>query len=421
MNVLVLCPHFAPDTAPTGTVMTSIVEGLGALGHRLHVVTSVPWYEHHRVEPDWRGSVVHHASTAWGTVSRVHPFAGSKTNLASRALGFAGFTGLSGLTAALSVSRPDVVLAMSPPITLGCAGVAVGRMRRIPVVFNVQDIFPDVAVDLGMLTDPRLIAAARALERSIYAAADAVTVLSDDLRANVAAKVAPGAVDKVRVIPNFVDTTRIVPADPENAYRREHGLTGKRVVLYAGNVGHSQSLDLVLHAARELAADPSVVFVINGQGSARGALEHQARDLANVLFVDYQPAERLGEVLAAGDIHLVPLRRGLASASVPSKTYSILAAGRPFVASVDPGTEIERIAEASGAGLAVPPDDAPAFTGALRRLLDAPDLAARMGRDGRRWVEGWASPAAVAQLYADLFTELVGRGAGVADGARASW
>jgi colanic acid biosynthesis glycosyl transferase WcaI len=407
MRILVLCPHFAPDTAPTGTVMTGIVDGLGALGHRLHVVTSSPWYEHHRVESDWQGTVVHHATTGWGTVSRVHPFPGSKTNLVSRAIGFAGFTGLSGLTAAMTASRPEVVLAMSPPITLGVAGVAVGRMRRIPVVFNVQDIFPDVAVDLGMLTDPRLIAVARALERSIYAASDAVTVLSDDLRANVVAKLRPDTADKVRVIPNFVDTARIVPADPHNDYRVEHGLVGRRVVLYAGNVGHSQSLDLVIDAARAFRADPSVVFVINGQGSARAALEQTAAGLDNVVFVDYQPAERLGEVLAAGDIHVVPLRRGLASASVPSKIYSILAAGRPFVASVDEGTEIDRIAQASGAGLAVPPDDPAAFTAALRRLLDDDEAAGQMGRAGRRWVEGWASPAAVAALYADLFTELV--------------
>lgn len=402
-----VCPHFAPDTAPTGTVITRIVDGLGALGHHLHVVTSVPWYEHHRVEPDWQGVVVHHAETSWGTLSRVHPFPGDKTNLVSRALGFAGFTALSGLTAALSASRPDVVLAMSPPITLGLAGAAIARSRRIPFVFNVQDIFPDVAVELGMITDPRVIAAARRVERLVYAASDAVTVLSDDLRANVTAKVARRSAGKVRVIPNFVDTARIVPAEPENAYRREHGLSGRRVVLYAGNVGHSQSLDLVVHAARAFSDDPSVVFVINGSGSARASLEHDAADLHNVRFVDYQPIERLSEVLAAGDVHLVPLRRGLAASSVPSKIYSILAAGRPFVASVDPGSEIDRIADASGAGIAVPPEDPVAFTAALRAILADPADATRRGRDGRRWVEGWASPDAVAQRYADLFAELI--------------
>lgn len=408
MRILVLCPHYAPDTAPTGVVMTGIVEGLGALGHRLHVVTSVPWYEHHRVRPDWQGTVVDHRATRWGTISRLHPFPGDKANIVSRAAGFIGFTALGGATAALSATRPEVVLAMSPPLTLGMAGAGVAALRRIPFVFNVQDIFPDVAVEVGVLTDPRIIAVARRAEREVYRHADAVTVLSEDLRANVAAKIDGDPHRRVRVIPNFVDTDRIVPTDTMNDYRAEFGLGDRTVVLYAGNVGHSQSLDLVLGAARSFAADPSVVFVINGEGSARADLERAAADLDNIVFVDYQPAERLGSVLAAGDIHLVPLRAGLAAASVPSKTYSILASGRPFVASVDPGTEIDRVAAASGAGLAVPPDDQEAFTSAIRTLVADPERARGMGSQGRRWVEGWASPAAVARMYSDLFAELVG-------------
>ena len=409
MRVLVICPHFAPDVAPTGDVMTRIVTELGALGHRLHVVTSLPWYAHHRVEIDWRGTVVDHAPTDWGTISRLHPFPTDKTNLVSRAAGFAGFTALSGLTAALSRSHPEVVLAMSPPLTLGPAAVAVARLRRIPIVFNVQDIFPDVAVELGMLTDERMIAVARQLERMTYRSADAVTVLSDDLRANVAAKLPPRDAGKVRVIPNFVDTGFIRPADPDNAYRRELGLQGKRIVLYAGNVGYSQSFELLIAGARAFSHDESIVFVVNGQGSARAQLEADAADLSNVRFVDFQPRERLADVLAAGDVHVVPLKRGLAHASVPSKTYSILAAGRPFVASVDPGTEVANVAERSGAGIAVPPEDPTAFVAALRDLLEDPERAARMGDSGRRWVEGWASPSAVAKSYETLFFELTGR------------
>src|SRR5690606_24303473 len=194
-----------------------------------------------------------------------------------------------------------------------------------------------------------------------------------DLQDNVVAKLR-GTVadpyDRVRVIPNFVDTSRIVPADPEaGTYRAEHGLVGKRVVMYAGNVGFSQSLDLVLAAARSLADRTDVVFVINGGGSARSELAARARGLGNVRFVGFQPAERLPEVLAAGDIHVVPLRRGLARSSVPSKIYSVLAAGRPVVASVDEGTEVARVVEKAGAGLAVPPDDPSAFTDAVTRLL----------------------------------------------------
>jgi colanic acid biosynthesis glycosyl transferase WcaI len=272
------------------------------------------------------------------------------------------------------------------------------------VVFNVQDVYPDVAIELGALRGPRVIRTARALERYVYRHSDAVTVLSDDLRDNVAAKLGDGR--KVHVIPNFVDIERIRPTDPENAYRREFGLEGKIVVMYAGNVGLSQSLDTVLDSAAALAHEPDVVFVINGSGAARASLESKARGLSNVEFVDPQPEERLPEVLAAADVHLVPLRSGLARSSVPSKTYSILAAGRPLIASVDPGSEVARVVESAGAGVAVPPEDAESLTKALRRLLEDPERRREMGAAGRNWIEAWASPAAIAESYEKLFESL---------------
>jgi colanic acid biosynthesis glycosyl transferase WcaI len=409
MRIAVLCPHFEPDLAPTGVVMTSIVHELAARGHRLHVITSLPWYEHHRVEEGWTApgveGVVRHTDEPWGRITRVHPFPTDKTNIPARALAFGAFTALNGACALLSPSRPEVVLAMSPPLTLGAAGWAVARAHRAPFVFNIQDVFPDVAVEVGAITDKRLIAAASWLERTTYRAADAVTVLSDDLRDNVAGKLG-GEQPKVRVIPNFVDTDHIRPGPKENAYRAEHGLTGKTVVMYAGNLGYSQSVGLLLDAAVALQHDPSVVFVINGGGSARPALERRAAGLDNVRFVDLQPRDRLPEVLAAADVHVVPLRKGLARSSVPSKLYSILASGRPVVASVDPGTEVARTVTRAGAGLAVPPDDAEAFTKALTRVIEDPEQAERWGRAGRSFIEGWASPAAVAASYEELFGEL---------------
>jgi colanic acid biosynthesis glycosyl transferase WcaI len=412
VKLLVICPHYAPDTAPTGEVMTSIGTELAARGHELHVVTSLPWYQHHRIEPGWEGRVVRHEDTDVGRITRVHPFPTDKRNIPARAAAFAGFTVLAGAAGLRGWRghRPDAVLAMSPPLTLGAAGWLAARRWRVPFVFNIQDVFPDVAVELGAITNPRVIALASWLERWTYRHSDAVTVLSDDLRDNLVTKIrgtVPDAMDRVRVIPNFVDTARIAPADPgAGGYRREFGLEGRTVVMYAGNVGLSQALDLVLDTARKLADRSDVVFVINGGGSARAQLEDRAAGLGNVRFVDFQPKERLAEVLAAGDIHVVPLKRGLARSSVPSKTYSILAAGRPVVASVDEGTEVARVVERAGAGLAVPPDDPDAFTAAVVALLDDPAGRRAMGAAGRAFVEQWASPAAVAERYDALFEEL---------------
>ena len=399
LRIAVLCPHFAPDTAPTGDVITRIVHELAARGHELHVVTALPWYREHRIEPGREGKWVRRETTAWGSITRVTPFpGGDKRNLLRRAAGFAGFSALAGLTS-LRGGRVDAVIAMSPPLTMGLTGWATHLVRRGPLVFNIQDVFPDAAVETGAITNTKVIAVARWLERLSYHRAAAVTVLSDDLRENVVAKVKPSRAGRVHVIPNFVDTEFIRPADRMTPLRAELGIGDEPVVLYAGNVGFSQSLEMVVDTAREF---PQATFLINGDGSARVSLEERASGLPNVRFSGYQPKERVPEVLATGDIHLVPLKAGLGRVSVPSKTYSILAAGRPVLAAIDPGTEVPRMIAASGGGVAVPPDDAATFGSALGALLADAPAAAAMGAHGRAWVEGAASPAAVAAAYEAL-------------------
>jgi colanic acid biosynthesis glycosyl transferase WcaI len=406
MNLLVLCPHFAPDVAPTGEVMSAIAAALADRGHRLHVVTALPWYRHHKVEDGWGGRPWRTETTDWGWITRLHPFPTDKTNIPARAVAFGGFTAMSVVAATATRMRPDAVMVMSPPLPLGVAGWLAATFRRAPFVFNVQDVFPDVAVELGAITNPRVIAAASALEKFLYRRSDAVTVLSEDLRDNVGGKLGTHRPERVHVIPNFVDTERIAPADRMNSYREQYGLGDRTVVLYAGNVGLSQSLDLLVEAARRFRDRDDVVFVVNGGGSAKDALVESAAGLDNLKFVEMQPRERLPEVLAAGDLHVVPLKRGLARSSVPSKLYSILAAGRPVLASVDAGTEVATTIERASAGVSVPPEDPDAFCAALTDLLDDPARRTAMGESGRAFVEGWVSPAAVGASYETLFEQV---------------
>ena len=404
LRLVVLCPHFAPDLAPTGVVMTRIVTELAARGHELHVVTSLPWYRNHAIEQGWGGRLWRTEKTEWGSIIRVHPFPGkSKSNLLRRALGFIAFSYAVGIRSVHADGLPfkvDGVLAMSPPLTLGLTGWCTKIIRRAPLVFNIQDVFPDAAIQTGAISNKKIIAAAKWLERVSYRRSDAVVLLSQDLRTNIANKIDAKHHHRLHVIPNFVDTVAITPQDRMTNYRNELGIGDQLVVMYAGNVGFSQSLNLVVEAAAKF---PEVAFVVNGDGAARKKLQEDCAELANVYFGDYQPIERLSEVLATGDIHLVPLRTGLAAVSVPSKSYSILAAGRPMLAAIDLNTEIPNMLQQSGAGIAVEPDNAPAFIEALGRLVNNRDQLSEMGANGRKWVETHASPASVAARYEEIF------------------
>jgi colanic acid biosynthesis glycosyl transferase WcaI len=384
--------------------MTRIVSELAARGHELHVVTALPWYRNHAIEPGWGGRLWRTEKTEWGSIIRVHPFPGkSKSNLLRRALGFIAFSYAVGIRSVHADGLPfkvDGVLAMSPPLTLGLTGWFTKIIRRAPLVFNIQDVFPDAAIQTGAISNGKIIAAAKFLERMSYQRSDAVVLLSQDLRANIANKIDKRFHQRLHVIPNFVDTHAITPQNRMTAYRSELGIGDQLVVMYAGNVGFSQSLNLVVDAAAKF---PDIAFVINGDGAARKKLEEDCAQLTNVYFGDYQPIERLSEVLATGDIHLVPLRAGLAAVSVPSKSYSILAAGRPMLAAIDPGTEIPSMLQQSGAGVAVEPDNSTAFIEALRQLVSGREQLLEMGSRGRAWVETHASPASVAAQYEAIF------------------
>lgn len=410
MRIQIVCPHFEPDVAPTGLVISEVVRGLVSRGHEIDVVTSLPWYLAHAVDEAWKGRIISSETTPWGSITRVYPFPTNKRNILARTFGFAGFTALACLCSLAKRRRPEVIMAMSPPLTLGLAAWLTARLRRAPFVFNVQDVFPDVAVEVGAISNQRVIRLLEGLERFVYRRADAVTVLSEDLRGNVESKIRSETTDdrdadKVRLIPNFVDVERIRPQDRDNAYRSEFGLGTRTVVMYAGNLGFSQPLELMVEAARELAHRDDVVFVINGDGSRRRELESLASGLDNIVFSDYQPVDRLAEVLAAGDVHVIALRRGLAKSSVPSKLYSILAAGRAVLASLDSETEVATVVSSQRAGIVVAPQDQGAFTAAVLELVDNADLTA-MGSAGREFVLQWASPDGVAAAYADLFEEL---------------
>ena len=407
MRLLVITPHFEPDTAPTGIIVTSLVEQWAKQGHQIEVITSLPWYEKHEIATQWKGRLFRRDEKELVRVTRLHPFPQDKSKLLQRLVSFLAFSFLA-VIASLSIKGPfDAVIVVSPPLTLGNVGKVAAIRHRCKLILNLQDIFPDVAVALGMVKSRSSIKFLEKYEKFTYNGSDAITVLSEDLEKNVNKKIdRMKTPPKVTVVPNFLISSSIKPQSRLTNYRREHELGEKFVVMYAGNLGNSQSFELITNAAKKHEEREDVVYVINGSGVMSDRLNEQANELKNLKVIEHQPIERLSEVLASADIHLVPLRTGLGDMSVPSKIYSVFAAGRPVIASVDPGTEIERIVTESEGGISVAPDDFDSFIFELEGLIENSELRAEMGIKARVWLEKWYSSQTIADSYLDLIRQL---------------
>jgi colanic acid biosynthesis glycosyl transferase WcaI len=293
-------------------------------------------------------------------------------------------------------------------LTIGLSAYVLSRLRRVPYVYNVQDIYPDVAIRLGVLTNPRLIRFFRRMENFVYARAAAVSVLSEGFGRNLLSKGVPS--DKIHVIPNFVDVDFMRPLPKDNAFARRHNLHDKYVVMYAGNVGLSQGLETLLEAAQQFQDLADLRLLIVGNGAAKAKLEARASQigLQNVIFLPFQPRKDVPEMYASADVSLVMLRQGIGAESVPSKTYTIMASGRPIVAAVDEEAETKRLIDTANCGLWVEPENPSALVGAIRTLYADPARRAQLGRNGRNHVETHYTPQVGAQQYDALLERIIG-------------
>lgn len=407
MNILLLTLYFQPDISANAVVMTSLAEGLSKLGHRLTVVTSMPHYAGNRISSDYRNKLYVQESFNGLDVHRVYLYVPQeKKNLLGRILNYATFNILSTIVGTLA-GKYDAVLVPSPPLTNGLAAFCISCARDVPYIYNVQDIYPDVAIRLGVLTAPRAIALFKAMERFVYDKAAVISVISEGFRQNLLAKGVPS--DKVHIIPNFVDPSFVRPLPRHNRFSQEQHLNDHYIVLFAGNVGLSQGLESVLRGAKLLSDWPKILFLIVGNGVARAGLMEQAEDmgLTNVRFLPFQPHEVVPELYATSDLCLVPLRRGIAEDSVPSKVYTIMAAGKPLVAAVDEGSDIWRLIHETGCGLLVPPEEPEALAQAVLAFYQDRARGEKMGLKGREVAKQEFTPRAVARKYTELLEQVV--------------
>lgn len=402
---MILHMRYLPDLTGTGPLVAELASDLAARGEKVEVITSFPHYGKRASAPSvGRGLVSRRVEDGAG-VTRTLAFPYASGSVLGRAMDYGLFTSLA-TAVGLAGGRPEVILAVAPPITVGVAGWLVGAGRHAPLVFNAQDIWPDGLVAMGKLKNRAVIRAFHWLERFTYRAARRVTVLSQGMRENLLRKGVPDR--KIVVLPNWVDLDVVRPTDKENSFRTELGLQSRFVALFAGNIGFAAGLETVLEAAHRLRREADIVFLIVGEGSAKSALAQRTQELelTNLRFVTSQPRERLSEVLGAADVSLVPLRDGMGTLSVPSKTMAIMASARPVLASVPPDSETRRLIDVSGAGRWVGAGDSAALADEIMRLHDDRSGLESMGANGRRYAEAHFGRSQVVSAYHRLLLEV---------------
>jgi colanic acid biosynthesis glycosyl transferase WcaI len=410
LRILLVTLHYPPEPVGDATVTGWLAHAFAQHGHEVTVLTAVPHFTWGRILDTYKGRVV---ATERGPLCRivrtwVFPSRKGKTFLRL----VTGVTFLvMGLFAALigAIPKPDVIYVFGYPPTNGLLGLILSRCWGVPYEYNVQDLYPDALVALGALSNPTALRLLARIEMWYYRTAAHVLVIADSFRRSLVSRgVAP---EKVRVIPNPVDLAAIRPMGQDNSYRAGLGLDGKFVVMYAGNLGWSQGLEVVLAAADLLRHLHEIAFVLVGEGAARNALVEQIEksQLTNVMVRPFEPYELLPTVLATADVHLVTLRRGLGWGTVPSKLYPILASARPVVVAVDEGCETWADVRAADAGICVQPENAHALAGAIEALFRDPARRQRFGSNGRRYAVEHRSIAAVATEYEAAFRAAVSR------------
>ncbi len=410
MRVLLLTPHYAPEARSVSVLMSQLAEDLAAAGHRVTVLAPYPPA---RVDEIRSGDVRPPQGAVRVVRVAVLPFV--KVPPAVRAV--THFTlAASMVWSGLRAGRHDVILVYSPPLPLAFAAEMLGRRWDAPFIVNVQDLYPQALIDLGLVRSRAVLAVLKWLEHRAYRCSAAITVHSSGNRDALVARGIPPA--KIAVIPNWIDTAVATGISGDNPYRRELGLDDHFVVLFAGVMGYAQDLSVIVDAAAVLRDEREIVFLLVGDGVRRREAEERARahGLDNVRFLPFQPLHRYPLLVRAADCCLVTLQPAVTTPVVPSKIVGILASARPVVAALPPG-DARALVQASSGGICVDSGDAGALAEALRRLARDPGLRQQLGEAGRRHVEVYFSRERATRAYGEIIDRLVrSRGGSAAAG-----
>jgi glycosyltransferase involved in cell wall biosynthesis len=403
MHTLLIHQAFTTPSDAGGTRHYELAQCVIANGDRLTVVASDFGYLSGKRTA---GSITGREEMVDGIrVLRVATSRSSHRGLAGQLLAFLTFAG-SSLIAGLRVRDIDVVLATTPPIFQAVTAWLIAVIRRRPLILEIRDLWPEFIIDMGKLKNPIVIAAARRLERFLYARADRFIVNSPAYIDYLETK----GIDRGRVtlVSNGVSPEMFAAEGDVARYARElrqrYALEGKFVAMYAGAMGPANDLDTLLDAAAALSYDTRIHIVLVGDGKQRKALEQRAREreLTNVTFVGAQSKTEMRGFLAAADVCVATLQNiAMFRMTYPNKVFDYLAAGRPVVLAID--GVIREVVERAGGGVFVPPGDGNAIAAAIEELSRHEDIGREMGRRGREYVRRHFNR----REHGDLFTAVL--------------
>jgi colanic acid biosynthesis glycosyl transferase WcaI len=411
LRILVYGLNYSPELTGIGKYTGEMAVWLAERGHEVRVVTAPPYYPAWRIREDYRG-LRYRTERAHGhpVVYRTPLYVPQRPTGIKRIVHLVSFM-LGSLPVMLREMfwQPDVVFTVEP--TFFCAPLAlfVAKSAGAACWLHVQDFEVDAAFELGLLPAQGPVHdAALRIERFFTFAFDRVSGISSRMVDRARTKGIPD--DRVVLFPNWVDVDSIYPIDPvanrSNVIRRELAeqvpdIESKIILLYSGNMGAKQGLELLAPLAESFAADSRVHFIFCGDGAFRARLEALVAHRPNVTLLPLQPLDRLNQLLNAADIHLLPQRASAADLVMPSRLSAMLSSGRPVIATAHEGTQVAQVVQ--GRGLAVPAEDAGALHGAALRLVDDEELRVALGRAAREYaVEHLGKHQVLAQFEIDL-------------------
>jgi len=403
VRILYLSQYFPPEVGATQTRAYEMAQGLVRAGHQVTMLTEVPNHPEGVIRPEYRGRFWVREELDGITVIRVWVWTSPVKTMRTRLAFYLSYmlnATLAGLI--LARRRYDLLYATSPPLFVGGTALALSYLRRIPMVFEVRDLWPESAVALGELRNPRFIRWATWLEERCYARARRIVVVTTSIRDHLAAR---GYADKLALIPNGANTDLFRYDEAAGrALREQMGLGERFVALYAGIHGVAQGLETVLEAARLL---PEIHFLFVGAGPCKADLLRLKGEmgLTNVTMVDAQPRERMPAFFSAADVTLVPLRRAeVFQGALPSKIFDAWACSCPVVLGV--AGEARAVLEEAQGGVFVEPESPAHLASALRDLSADRPRCREMGTAGRRFVEAHYSRQAQAERLETLLRSL---------------